>query len=50
MIRLMYGLIAKFFELNEEGNSTAMDAVPPDAFSSDGQLWGMPVFKWDVLK
>jgi 4-alpha-glucanotransferase len=24
--------------------------VPPDAFSSDGQLWGMPVFKWDILK
>ena len=40
----------EIFELDEEGNSTAMAGVPPDAFSSDGQLWGMPVFKWDVLK
>jgi 4-alpha-glucanotransferase len=27
-----------------------MAGVPPDAFSSDGQLWGMPVFNWDRLK
>jgi 4-alpha-glucanotransferase len=24
--------------------------VPPDTFSADGQLWGMPVYRWDVLK
>ncbi len=24
--------------------------MPPDAFSDDGQLWGMPVFLWDVHK
>jgi 4-alpha-glucanotransferase len=29
---------------------TGAAGVPPDAFSDDGQLWGMPVFKWDVLK
>ena len=23
---------------------------PPDAFAADGQLWGNPVYKWDVLK
>jgi 4-alpha-glucanotransferase len=23
--------------------------VPPDAFSEDGQDWGMPVYRWDVL-
>jgi 4-alpha-glucanotransferase len=28
----------------------AIAGVPPDAFSDDGQLWGMPVFNWKVLK
>lgn len=40
----------EIFALDEEGNRTGMAGVPPDAFSDDGQLWGMPVFKWDVLK
>jgi malto-oligosyltrehalose synthase/4-alpha-glucanotransferase len=40
----------EIFALDENGNRTGMAGVPPDAFSNDGQLWGMPVFKWDVLK
>jgi len=24
--------------------------VPPDAFSEDGQDWGLPVFRWDVIE
>jgi malto-oligosyltrehalose synthase/4-alpha-glucanotransferase len=40
----------EIFALDEQGNRTGMAGVPPDAFSADGQLWGMPVFKWDVLK
>jgi malto-oligosyltrehalose synthase/4-alpha-glucanotransferase len=40
----------EIFALDENGNRTGMAGVPPDAFSADGQLWGMPVFKWDVLK
>lgn len=38
------------FSLDKEGNMIGMAGVPPDAFSNDGQLWGMPVFLWEVLK
>ena len=40
----------EIFCLDKEGAMTGVAGVPPDAFSSDGQLWGMPVFKWSVLK
>jgi malto-oligosyltrehalose synthase/4-alpha-glucanotransferase len=39
----------QFFALDEEGRRTGMAGVPPDAFSDDGQLWGMPVFNWEAL-
>jgi 4-alpha-glucanotransferase len=38
------------FSLDDEGNMIGVAGVPPDAFSEDGQLWGMPVFLWNVLK
>lgn len=38
------------FAIDDNGNATGVAGVPPDAFSADGQLWGMPVFKWEVLK
>lgn len=37
----------ELFALDESGNRTGLAGVPPDAFSSDGQLWGMPVFNWE---
>jgi 4-alpha-glucanotransferase len=40
----------EIFSLSEEGRMTGVAGVPPDYFNADGQLWGMPVFKWDVLK
>jgi 4-alpha-glucanotransferase len=38
------------FKLDEKGNRLGLAGVPPDAFSDDGQLWGMPVYDWAVLK
>jgi len=38
------------FLLDEDGKITGIAGVPPDSFSDDGQLWGMPVFNWEVLK
>jgi malto-oligosyltrehalose synthase/4-alpha-glucanotransferase len=40
----------ELFLLDEEGKITGIAGVPPDAFSDDGQLWGMPVFNWETLK
>jgi malto-oligosyltrehalose synthase/4-alpha-glucanotransferase len=40
----------ELFALDAAGNMTGVAGVPPDDFSDDGQLWGMPVFRWDVLR
>lgn len=40
----------ELFAVDEQGNMTGVAGTPPDAFSTEGQLWGMPVFRWDVLK
>ena len=39
----------RLFTLGEDGRPTAVAGVPPDAFSADGQLWGHPLYRWDVL-
>lgn len=38
------------FKLDNARNMKGVAGVPPDYFNSKGQLWGMPVFRWDVLK
>ncbi len=38
------------FYLNEELLPIDVAGCPPDAFSEDGQLWGNPLFRWDVMK
>ena len=40
----------ELFNLDEEGGVVGMAGVPPDAFSDEGQLWGMPVFRWEALR
>lgn len=40
----------EIFKLNEDGSMGGVAGVPPDYFNENGQLWGMPVYRWDVLK
>ncbi|HEX7367300.1 MAG TPA: 4-alpha-glucanotransferase, partial [Pelobium sp.] len=39
-----------FFSLLQDGAIYKMAGVPPDYFSADGQLWGMPVYNWEALQ
>lgn len=38
------------FFLDEAGQRTVQAGVPPDYFSEDGQLWGNPLYRWDVMQ
>ena len=38
------------FFLDEDGLPTVVAGVPPDYFSKTGQLWGNPLYRWDVHK
>jgi 4-alpha-glucanotransferase len=40
----------EFFLLDERRRPRFVAGVPPDAFTSQGQLWGNPVYDWDVLR
>jgi len=40
----------QLFKLDKEKHPTAVAGVPPDYFSETGQLWGNPVYRWDILK
>ncbi len=40
----------ELFFLDESGNPTVVAGVPPDYFSTTGQLWGNPLYRWDVHK
>lgn len=40
----------ELFSLDNDGGLLGVAGVPPDYFNDEGQLWGMPVFRWDVLK
>ena len=38
------------FQLDEKLDPVAVAGCPPDAFSDDGQLWGNPLYRWDVME
>ena len=39
----------ELFKLDNEGNMVVVAGVPPDYFSQTGQLWGNPIYNWDIL-
>ncbi len=36
------------FKLDENNEPTQVAGCPPDGFSATGQLWGNPLYRWDV--
>lgn len=36
------------FYFDDDGKPTVVAGVPPDYFSPTGQLWGNPLYRWDV--
>ncbi|MCH2109326.1 MAG: 4-alpha-glucanotransferase [Polyangiaceae bacterium] len=40
----------EMFFLDEQGHRTVQAGVPPDYFSEEGQLWGNPLYRWDLMQ
>ena len=40
----------ELFRLDSTLTPTVVAGCPPDAFADDGQLWGNPLYRWDVMK
>lgn len=38
----------ELFKLDERGRPSVVAGVPPDYFSETGQLWGNPVYRWEI--
>jgi 4-alpha-glucanotransferase len=38
------------FLLDQKGRQSVLAGVPPDYFSSTGQLWGNPLYDWEELR
>ena len=40
----------ELFNLDNKGNLLTTSGVPPDYFSSTGQRWGNPIYRWDLME
>ena len=40
----------KIFKLDKVKKPLSVAGVPPDYFSKTGQLWGNPLYRWDVME
>jgi 4-alpha-glucanotransferase len=40
----------EIFHLDSKGHPIEVAGVPPDYFSETGQLWGNPLYNWEVLE
>lgn len=40
----------KFFQLDKDCSPTFVAGVPPDYFSTTGQLWGNPLYNWKKMR
>ena len=38
------------FLLDDDFSPTVVAGCPPDAFSDDGQLWGNPIYNWELME
>ena len=38
------------FKLDADGNPAVVAGVPPDYFSKTGQVWDVPVYRWEALQ
>ncbi len=39
----------ELFYLDGQGNPVVVAGVPPDYFSTTGQRWGNPIYRWDIM-
>jgi 4-alpha-glucanotransferase len=40
----------ELFKLDQQKKPYVVAGVPPDYFSETGQLWGNPIYRWDMMK
>ncbi len=40
----------ELFQLDDQMNPIKVAGVPPDNFSADGQLWGNPLYDWEIME